>query len=283
VALSPSTAYTATISWNSPNSPFVAEFETGVYGTPVDDETSLIGRTYLVDLASADFVEPPGVGPILQEQLDREELLFSVTAESDFAANELHILGGYNDWEGEVTQDLCAETFSFTAGLDDVVGTADDMPATWNNPEIALVLTELTMNLRGYETVVQDLRITGTYHPSLSSSQGGTFSGRIDTRPFAPALVGPEGGEGTMCDGLQGMSIKCVECGGDNPGVFCLNVAAENVRSREQPGLTLQPRSCTDIIDSASICPDEAAEYDEDGDGVYEQCPGSSPAPGGAP
>jgi hypothetical protein len=91
-------------------------------------------------------------------------------------------------------------------------------------------------------------------------------------------MLDPDGGEGALCELVsETVGVNCEECGNPNPGVFCLNVAAENVSSEELPGLTLQARSCADIIGTASTCPDEAADYDEDGDGYYEQCPEWSP------
>ncbi len=273
-ALSPSTSYTATVSWDSANSPLVVEFETGAYGSPVKDENELIGRPYLLDLASADFVEPPGVGPILQSQLGDTTMLFAITDDSNFSANSLHIIGSLGEGQGgTATQDLCVETLSFTAGPDGLVGTTDDEPASWSDPQVMSGPTELTVMLQGMETVIKDLRVTGTFHPTLSDTRGGTFSGRIDTRPMVP-MLDPDGGDDSICQLVaQTVGVNCEECGSPNPGVFCLTIAAENVTSVSLPGFTLQPRSCEDIIDSILSCPDEAAEYDSSGDGSYDECP----------
>ena len=133
--------------------------------------------------------------------------------------------------------------------------------------------TELTVMLQGMETVIKDLRVTGTFHPTLSDTRGGTFSGRIDTRPMVP-MLDPDGGDDSICQLVaQTVGVNCEECGSPNPGVFCLTIAAENVTSVSLPGFTLQPRSCEDIIDSILSCPDEAAEYDSSGDGSYDECP----------
>jgi len=283
-ALAPATAYTSTISWNSPDSPLVVEFQTGPYGNAVADQNELVGKTYNLDLVSADFVEPPGVGPILQSQLGDIAILFSITEDSDFSVNELHILGAVGDSDaGEVSQDSCSQTLGFTSGPDGIVGTADDVPAAWDDPSMVMGPTNLTLTFSGIEATVQDLNITGTFHPSLSDMRGGTFSGRIDTRPLAPELD-PEGGKDAICELVsETVGVECEECGGDNPGPYCLTVFAEIVNADEIPGLSLASRTCVDIISDflsdAASCPDEAAAFDEDADkdgvldGTYPGCP----------
>jgi len=291
--LSPSASYTSSISWNSPDSPLSVPFQTGAYGNQVADETSLLGRTYSLDLANADFVEPPGVGPILQSQIGDVSILFSVTDWVDAADPvEMHILGALGDENaGIVSQDICAQTLGFTAGPDGETGTADDIPAGWSDPVMEMGPTNLTLSFQGIDATVQDLNITGTFHPSLSDMRGGTFAGRIDTRPLAPELD-PDGGEDAICELVsETVGVECEECGGDNPGVFCLTIYAENVNADEVADTTLVRRTCdliiNDYIDDATVCADAAtafdADADEDGtlDGLYLGCPTWTAASGG--
>jgi len=275
-ALLPSASYTSTISWNSPDSPLTFEFQTGAYGNVVDDESNLIGRTFNLDLASADFVEPPGVGPILQSSIGDTAILFSPTGFVDSSNTAMHILGAVGEViSGEVSQDPCAQTLGFTAGPDGDTGTADDVPATWNNPVMEMGPTDLVLNFQGIAATIQDLNITGTFHPSLSDMRGGTFSGRIDTRPLAPELD-PEGGEDAICTLVsKTVGVECQECGEPNPGVFCLSIVAENVNAGHVP-LVLEEISCTTVIDRIATCAEAAAAFDEDGDGTYELCPDAS-------
>jgi hypothetical protein len=283
--LSPSTAYVSTISWNSPSSPLSVPFQTGAYGNLVEDETSLIGKTYNLDLANADFVEPPGVGPILQSQIGDVSILFSVTHFVDPTDPiEMHILGALGDENaGIVSQDICAQTLGFTSGPDGEVGTADDIPAGWADPVMEMGPTNLTLSFQGIDATIQDLNITGTFHPSLSDMHGGTFAGRIDTRPLAPELD-PDGGEDAICELVsETVGVDCEECGEPNPGVFCLTIYAENVNADEVADTTLVPRTCdliiNDYIADPEVCADAAtafdADADEDGtlDGLYLGCP----------
>ena len=68
-------------------------FGTGPYGAPLDDPNTLIDRVMLLDLGSADIVEPAGIGPLLEGFVADVYVLFHLMDVSDFAADELHIMG----------------------------------------------------------------------------------------------------------------------------------------------------------------------------------------------
>jgi len=273
-ALQPSTSYSSTVSWNSDDSPLTFEFQTGAYGNELGTENDLVNKTFNLDLAAADFVEPPGVGPILQSQIGDIAILFSVTDDSDFTANELHILGAVGDSEGgTVSQDLCGQTLGFTYGPDGEFGGGDDLPATWSNPAMSMGPTNLSLSFQGTEVDIEDLNITGTFHPDLTDMRGGTFAGRIDTRPLN-GLLDPDGGEDAICVLVaETVGVKCEECGGDNPGPYCLTLVAENVNADRVSDEGVVPLACEDIIAAAATCVDEAAAFDPDGDLSYSGCP----------
>jgi len=271
--LTPSTDYTMTVSWAPAAQDLNVSFTTGPYGNTVGTEDDLIGATYNIDLANANFVEPPGVGPILQSQIGDIAIIFSPLPTSDFAAGEMHIVGAIGeDVGGTITQDTCNESLAFTYGPDNVLGGGDDVPAGWDNPVLELGPTDLVISVQGINATIQDLVIIGTFHPDLVDMRGGTFAGKVDTRPLAPELD-PEGGEGAICDLVEEtIGVSCEECGGTVPGPFCLSVLADNIVAEEVPGLTVAERGCADILGDAD-CADNHADYDEDGDGAYELCP----------
>ncbi len=279
--LIPSTDYVMNVQW-SPAEPDAGDldvtFSTGPHGGSVADPTGMVGATYNIDLAGATFVEPPGVGAIIGSQLDGVAILFSPTDESSFEPGDqpgLHIIGALGEESGpDIVQEACTETLAFTYGPDSLYGTADDVPATWNDPKLELGPTDLPLSIQGIEATIQELVITGTFHPDLSDMRGGTFGGKIDTRPLAPELD-PDGGEDAICQLVfETVGVECEECGGDNPGEFCLTVLAEDIVAAEVPGLELTPYTCADLIElyeSTGEC-DEALDFDEDGDGTYELC-----------
>jgi len=285
--LTPGTAYTMTIEWTPTDVPALEiDFTTGPHGTTVVDPTGMIGVVYNIDLAGATFVEPPGVGAIIGSQLDGIAILFTPTDESSFAAGDqpgLHIIGALGEESGgSVIQEACTETLAFTYGADSVFGTADDVPATWNDPRLELGPTDLPLSIQGIEATIQQLIITGTFHPDLDDMQGGTFGGMIDTRPLSPELD-PDGGEDAICQLVfETVGVECEECGGDIPGPFCLTLLAEDIVASAVPDLVLTTYTCADLIElylDTGEC-NEALDFDSNGDGEYDLCPMYEPGAG---
>lgn len=283
--LTPSTAYELVAEWSPCNGcPTTISFETGPYGEDVGDAaTLLVGASYNIDLAQADFVEPPGVGPILQSQLGDIAIIFTMLPESDFtpaAQPGLQILGALgtvvDPVNGIIEQEACTETLAFTAGIDGIIGTIDDTPAEWVNPNLELGPTNLDISIQGIQATIQDLVITGTFHPEGDDMQGGTFAGKVDTRPLAPELD-PDGGEDAVCNlVVEAIGIECEPCMDDGTEPFCLSVLAENIIAKKVDGLALQAMTCETIIDmylaDPLVCASEATDMDADQDGIYELC-----------
>ncbi|HCP45295.1 MAG TPA: hypothetical protein DIU15_04605, partial [Deltaproteobacteria bacterium] len=274
--LSPSSQYTVTVSWSGDDSPLVFEFSTGSYGEQLDGaaEQGLVGRVFNLDLTAGNFVEPPGVGAILQSQIDDVAILFTMTAESNFdpaSQPGLHILGAVGEIDGgQVSTDACSETLGFTYGADGVLGTSDDSPARWENPSMELGPTTLELNLSGLATTIEDLLISGAFHPELDDMQGGVFEGKIDTRPLAPVLD-PEGGEDALCALiLQTVGVDCEPCNDDGTEPFCLDLVIEDIPGVRVDGLSITPTTCVDIINSfvadGTTCQEAAEAYDADAD-----------------
>jgi len=283
-----SSAYTMTVEWSPTEegqAAFENAFQTSSHGGDVGEPATMIGNVYNIDLAGATFVDPPGIGPILQSQMDGFSVLFTAIEEgTDFDSGVLHVMGAIGaDDGGAISQDACAPTLAFTAGDDGVVGTADDTPATWNNPEMLLEADELPLTIQGVTATIQDLVISGTFHPDMTNMRGGVFGGVIDTRPLVGALGSGES-ETEICDLVEStVGVPCISCtddGDDTDDLFCLSILAEDLAADVIEGLTLQDRPCDVIIGdfvADGSCADEAASYDADADGTYELCPEFTP------
>ena len=203
--LEPNTEYLWTITWSpSIDSPIEIEFETGPHGDPVGDPDAIIGRAYQIDVANADFTEPAGVGAILGSQLDGMVFLMAATPES--SGSDMHvILAQGEESAGNVSQLPCVTTTYATAGPDQVIGTADDAPGDFDNPDITVGPVDLAFDaaIQGIGIgTVNDVFMTSTFHPALDDLQGGIVEGTIDTRPLAPELD-PDGDEDALCQLLE--------------------------------------------------------------------------------
>ncbi len=274
--LEPETDYELTLSW-SPNSAgdFTYGFTTSDAGLPLSNPTALVNRVFSTDLATGNFVEPPGVGPILQSQLDGVVLLCDIAPESDFSPSAqpgLHFVSGMGEQDGnDIVPEQCSEVSWLTAGSDQQIGTSDDDPADWSNPSFDLGPFNMSMPMQGLSVDLNDVVMTGTYAQDGGSIVGGTLSATIDTRPLAPELD-PEGGEGAVCDLVEEtVGVECEPCPDGQP--FCLSLVVTELISEYEPNLDLDITTCVDILDDFG-CEDEWDQYDEDGDGTYEGCPG---------
>ena len=268
-----------TVQWVSPSSPVAIAFSTPAAPEGVDDPNSLVGRTWQLDLANATFTEPPGIGLILAPQLEQTAVLMTITDETDFSPSAqpgMHIVGAVATDPTNPQQNLCSETLPLTYGPDNAAGTADDIPATWSNPELQLGPTDLELLLQGIEVILTDVTIEGAFLPDGSAMQQGSLLGTMDTRPVVP-LFDPTGADDAVCVLLNDMlGVPCFECGAPNPGAYCVDVAAENIVAPEMLALVLVPWGCADVIGlwvSQGSCATAIAGYDADGDGVYEGCP----------
>ncbi len=274
--LSPDWEYTAYVTWDGGDASF--SFETSDIGGSVSPESAIVGNAFVSDFASATFVEPPGVGAIIQSQLSEVAMLCDVLPSSDLPGGELHYVLGLGEGNGPTAVvDPCVPTMQPNYGPDGVVGTADDEPATWNNPAFDLgPIDGVSIQMQGLPVTMNDVVMSGLFSPDATTIAGGVFAASIDTRPLVPLLIDDtEEDPGAVCDLMSSLGVSCEECGGDNPGVYCLSVLAENVEASSL-GTPLPVRTCVDILDDEA-CGDEWSDYDEDGDGLYELCPGWSP------
>ena len=250
-AFAPNTSFEVTISQDCTDD-VTFEFTTGSFGDPVNPESALINRAYLIDLANATFTQPPGVGSLLQGFMADTYLLIQPAADSDLPNGEMHVMGAIGELDGgDVVQDWCAETLGWTAGSDGIVGTADDTPADWDNPVMTLEADELGFDVQGVTTTIEDLLLTAVFASDGASYVGGVFEGTIDTRGLVGLLDSED--PNAICDLVADtVGVSCTDCGGGE--IYCLDVEAEDVGGTWLSNLFggLTERTCSDIIDDSS-------------------------------
>ena len=276
--LEPETDFSVRLSWNHPDSPLTYGFRTSDAGSGLDAPSDLLGRTYLLDLRDANITEPQGIGPLLENFLPEEPVVIGVGPNSDFAADAqpgVHVHGAISGVAAApYVQSACEETFPLTYGPDDLLGTVDDRPANFTDPNIFIGPSSLSITVQNVEMNLSSLVMEGFWTPDLADLVLSRFTAVLDTRTLSP-LINPNGGDGATCELLWvAAGIECRDCLDGAP--YCVDIVAEDMVLPEQPGQAFAPRGCVDIIEAflaAGTCPDAAASYDPNGGGFYELCP----------
>jgi hypothetical protein len=211
------TDYVAIISWDQ--HPDVAlHFRTANPGNPVaDPDTTVDGEDYWLDLGTANFVEPPGMGALLGQYLSEAYIAIHVV-DVDDTGGTIDAFGGYlaPDAPGYL-QDLCVETLPLT----------DQQPGLWANPFMQVGPSDATFGIEGYPVDMFDVLVTGSFATDGSQLQQGTFGGDIDTRGMDP-LIDPQAKVGATCQLMASLGIYCDPCP-DGTGPYCLYLYATDI------------------------------------------------------
>lgn len=220
--LQPSTQYTATLSYTCGEAPVT--WTTSNVGGPVAGD--LTNRTYALDVATGEWVQPAGVGDLLASQLGDTQIFLGVT---EVAGTSITMQGAIGS---AGTQDLCSPTIPFPA-------------ASWENPYFSLQADQLPLDVSGIVINIDDLDLSGAFAPDGTRIQGGSLKGAVDTRPLGEAFdlgTAPE----AVCDLVATFGVACAECS-DGTGPYCLEVWVDNINAAELPGTTITPREAADI------------------------------------
>lgn len=216
--LSPETDYTVTIEW-ADHAPVGVSFRTGMVGTPLDGPAAQVeGRDVRLDLASATFTEPPGMGSLYAEFFGEVNLILRVE-ELDAAAGTIRaVLGCAETTDEGLVQDLCQPTMEVPSG-------------TWLNPYLQLGPMDISL-VSGYYDNVPLLHATigASFEPVDAMLQGGTLDGFQLIHDLG---MHPHEGN-AACALLESLGIECVECP-DGSGIDCIVLAA-----RAMPGQDVQ-------------------------------------------
>ncbi len=233
--LTPGATYAATLNWSC--TAVTSTFTVSDAGDPVGGGDALVGNTYSLDLASGRFIEPPGVGDILETFLTFE-LYLGVEAAG---AADLTFMGALANADG--TQDVCTESIIFPVPAD----FTDD-------PFFSVESDSLPVEVEGVQVTIDDLVLSGAFTPDGSAIRGGVLAGSIDTRTLMDVLEMTT--EGGVCDLLATFLIDCEPC--TDGSVTCLTVYVDDMDAEIVPGLTLQSVTAADIeANPECVAPDQ--------------------------
>ncbi len=284
--LQPSSDYTLQVQAGSlAGPPLHVAFRTSAHGLPTNPEAGgLGGAVFLVDVSNAVLLEPAIAGAVVLSEIESWNLLMGFAEQSSFEAAEqpgVHLsasLGRATDlgWE----QDPCARTASFSLGSDGLYGTADDTPATWNDPRLEFGPRDIDFLVGLVRASVKDLHFEGLFHPDLLDMRDFSVEGIFDTRAL-DVVFQSASEEGITCDLLEALEIPCQECGGDFPGPFCVPIRGNQISATRVAIPALKPWTCADVVAyglDTGECSKQIAAWEPAADGSYALCPEYNPA-----
>lgn len=214
--LSSSSSYTATASLCGGELNPAINFSTSALGTARDCD--LTNKSFVVDLNNARFVEPAGVADLLLSQLNNN-IILGVSGYTD--GGTLDIVGAIST-EGTSNQDFCTESIDFS-GVD---FSAD--PTFTAGPE------DSTFSVAGYDVIINQLEISGTFADDCSYFGGGVLAGELDARELAGLLkeLLDTDDPDYICELLVGFGVNCGACTSDGEE-YCLNILADSLTASE--------------------------------------------------
>ena len=215
-ALSPSTAYTAELSFCGSADPVQVAFTTSALGAELTAD--LVGKTYAVDLGSGNFVQPAGVGELIGGLLENDILIGIKSVDAD----SLGIRGALSGTENS-DQDFCTETLEQFPDADFSAAPYFEIPEG-----------DVTISVAGIEATIKDLSVAGTFAADGSYFGGGELSGQLDARELIDVIA--EAGldaetPDDICNLLLGFGVQCVECADGE--AYCVTLEVDRLSANE--------------------------------------------------
>ena len=179
-------------------------------------EEEIEGNDYHVDLTSANFTEPPGVGGIIGQYLGEVHLAFHVTS-LDGGSGAAEVYSTLVSPDGDVyIQDLCMATHDLSED------------ALWAPPYLDMTFNEWVIAIEGNECTVDGMLTSFAMVDAGEALGAGTLEGELNTLCLDD-MIDPGADPGAACDLLASLGISCIECG-DGSGPFCLYIAADHIQ-----------------------------------------------------
>ena len=187
-------------------------FATSDYGLPLEaSANSLVGKTFNIDLATASYTDPPGIGTLLGQNID-QPLLFGVETATDNSLDFIAALGFVDDF-----------------------GTIEQVTSLWyfpdadfsSSPFFDAYSEALQIEYGTISIPIFDFKISGTFSADGNRIGNAHFEGLGNTSEIGPALA-PGMNEHSICDMLAASGANCVACPGDDSGEeFCAFLAGD--------------------------------------------------------
>ena len=199
-------------------------FTTSGFGTPLDDDLELVGRTYVFDMSEATWTEPANFGSVIQLYFT-EPVLIGVRYSGE---DGIDLLGsmGWRTQEGEWRQYVSQPTWDFPL--------ADFSEA----PYFAAATDKVKIRAEGVDVDIWDFKISGTFSSNGERLGGVTISGLGNTMNMGE-LLGKKGDTEAVCDLAATWGVVCEPCP-EGGLTTCVRLAAEDASGTFVPGLEMR-------------------------------------------
>lgn len=187
-------------------------FSTSEYGLPLDiSDEDLIGNTYNIDLATATYTDPPGIGTLLGQNID-QPLLLGIESVHDSQLDFIASLGLIDNF-GEISQD--GDFWYFPNAV------------FTNAPYFDAYSEYLSIQYGQLSIPIHGFKISGTFSADGTTIGQAHFEGLGDTREIGPALSA-QMNEYSICVLLEANGADCEFCPDDTTGEkFCAFLAGD--------------------------------------------------------
>ncbi len=232
--LAPLSRYTATLAYCGSGRASVS-FTTSELGQPCT--VSLEGRSYVLDLGDARFLEPAGIGELIGEFMTNEGVL----GVADERGSSLDLIVGMSE-EGSrpAVQDLCTQTL--------------DSTCTWDRaPFFEYGPVDTTYTSAGTSFTIMDLHLAGTFAPDGSWLGGGEIALVLDMREWVDLIEEVESAA-DMCNLSASFGAPCQAC--QDGAEYCLPLLVDGILGEESSGTSVEsvPASGHPECDGTTSC-----------------------------
>ena len=244
--LVPDSEHTITFTWCGGEEK--TTFQTSELGLPL--EADLTGTTFALDLGSATWDEPAGLGDLVSGYVDISLLVGVQSADT-----EIDFIGAMGA-DGGDEQDMCLPTIDFDpsdfSGAPDFLVGPEDLP---------IAIMEVSATVFGME-------VGGTIAPDGSSMGGVVMKGAFDIAEIGPALGGVFGFDlsdpDVACGTIAMLGIICGECP-HKEELHCLSLHLSDIDATRTGDTIVEVPEAYCHEDCATR--DEHPECDEDAGG----------------
>jgi len=198
----------------------VLTFTTSAFGAPLlGGPSSLVGKTFTLDLAGATWVEPAGLAALFRANV-RDPILVGVQF-ADAVAIDLIGTQGLADG-GRISQDLDAATWSLPQ--------ADFSQA----PRMRSTATRVALDVQDVPLPVEDFELEITFSEDGERLGDGLLRGRMDTRDAAGLVGLSSGGPAAVCNLAGQAGLDCIPCADGQP--YCIAADLRDLGGERVPG-----------------------------------------------